>query len=499
MARDTSHGVILRSTGIVALSAVAGVAIGLVRSKVLAALLGPAGVGLAGILGSVMSTASTLAGAGLSGSAVRQLAASGGDAATLARVRRALWTATLALGVAGGLALWLLRDWIAMLALADAARGRDVGWLGLGVFLSVVAGSQTALLQGLRRVGDMARATVAGAALGALAGTAAIWTWGEQGVLAFVLLAPAMSVACATYYARRLESPPAAAGGLGELAREWRALLSLGMAFMLVTLVTGVAQVWVRAAIVRDLGLPAAGHFQAAWAISTQYVGIVLGAMVADYYPRLTREIGEPARVDQLVNEQIEMGLLLAAPALLAMLGLAPWLVRLLYSDQFGDTVEVLRWQVAGDILKVASWPIGFVLVARGERLAFLGTQSLWAALYVGLVLAGLSRWGIEVTGIAFLACFAVGFLVNCLVVGKLSGFRVTAGNLRRLGALLAAAGVIAALARVNEGAAAVAAVALAAAATVHGVRELARLLEPGSRAQRWFAGLPGFLRGGRR
>jgi len=65
------------------------------------------------------------------------------------------------------------------------------------------------------------------------------------------------------------------------------------------------------------------------------YLGFVLGAMATDYYPRLTAAISDTATATRLVNEQTEVALLLCAPVLLAMLGLAPWVIHLLYSAEF--------------------------------------------------------------------------------------------------------------------------------------------------------------------
>lgn len=45
--------------------------------------------------------------------------------------------------------LWFLWDRVAQWVFSDTANVGDVGWLGLGVFFTLVAGLQKALLQGL--------------------------------------------------------------------------------------------------------------------------------------------------------------------------------------------------------------------------------------------------------------------------------------------------------------------------------------------------------------
>ena len=102
------------------------------------------------------------------------------------------------------------------------------------------------------------------------------------------------------------------------------------------------------------------------------YLGFVLGAMGTDYYPRLSACIHDPAAACRLVNEQTEVALLLTAPALIALLAVSPWLIPLLYTAEFAPAVGILHFQLLGDLLKVMSWPLGFVILAAGAGRTFI-------------------------------------------------------------------------------------------------------------------------------
>ena len=71
------------------------------------------------------------------------------------------------------------------------------------------------------------------------------------------------------------------------------------------------------------------------------------------------------------------MGLLLAAPGVIATLTFAPLVIWLFYSSAFAPAVEILRWICLGMMLRVASWPMAFVLVAKGERKLYFWTELL--------------------------------------------------------------------------------------------------------------------------
>jgi len=119
-------------------------------------------------------------------------------------------------------------------------------------------------------------------------------------------------------------------------------MVRLGLVFMGTGLMASAVSYGTVTLITQYMGLPAVGLYSAAFALSGIFVNFVLSAMGADYYPRLTGVAHDPAAVNRLVNEQTEIGLLLAVPGLLATLALAPWIIRLFYTSEFLPAVELL-------------------------------------------------------------------------------------------------------------------------------------------------------------
>lgn len=426
----TSHRQVFRSSAIIGGSSVINMMIGIVKVKVLAVLLGPAGIGLMGLYQNIMGMASALAGCGMGSSGVRQLAAAADDAATLSVVRRALWLGNLMLGLAGAATLWLLRDSVALWVFGDRVHVIEVGWLGVGLFFTLIAGGQTALLQGLRRINDLAIVGILSAFVAACVGILAVYLLGKDGVLWFVITAPAVNFMVASYYAALLprhRTPH----DLAAMQQQWLALLKLGIPIMAAGLITLVTQLAVRSIVLRQLGLEASGYFQAAWAISFTYVGFVLNAMIMDYFPRLTVAINDRQRARTLVNEQVEMTLLIAGPLLMATITLAPWVIHLLYSQGFSPAAEILKWQVLGDIFKVASVPIVYIFLAAGHGSISVGIQLLWSATYLGLLVLGIGEFGLAMTGVGFGGAYLIYFVVVAFVANRLIQFKLTQRNWR--------------------------------------------------------------------
>jgi PST family polysaccharide transporter len=477
-----SYRTILRSSSIMGVSSALNVVSGVLRMKVAALLLGPAGVGLIGMYQNLIQTAATAASLGIGTAGTRQIAAMHGDgdmsAAELAR--RALFWGTLALTALGGAVFALLSDWTATHVLHDPSRATDMRWLALGVALTVAAGSQSGLLIGLHRIGDLARIQIGSAAIATILGIAALSVWGQGGLLIMVLSAPVATFVQGLWFTRQARSPALVAVPWPQLTTQIRTLVRLGAAFMLSGLVTTLGQLAVRNIVQRDLGADALGQFQAAWSIGMLYLGFVLGAMATDYYPRLAATVGESGAAIRLINEQTEVALLLCGPVLLALLGMAPWVIELLYSPAFAPAADILRWQLLGDVLKVMSWPLGFVLLAAGAGKTFILAESLGVGVFVGVTVLAVKLLGPSATGWAFLAMYLCYLPVVYALARARIGFRWNRAVWRQGLVLFLIAIATAALGLLDTTLSAVAGTVSACAFGLYAVRRLAQRTEAG-------------------
>jgi PST family polysaccharide transporter len=405
-----SYHRILKGTSIIGGASFINIAIGILRTKVLAVLLGPAGVGLASLFNGLLTAASTLATLGVGSVGTRQIAEaySQGIPRVILVARRALFWGTMLLACAGGLVVWSLRSVLAVHALGNASYSGAVGWLSIGVAFSVAGASQAALIQGMQRIGDIARLNVFSSILSTVLGIGFIWRWGNAGLVAYVLIIPLASFVLGHVYVSRLPKAGTEKVSLQELSREWKMLLRLGLALVGGGIVQSLAQIWIRIYIARVAGAQSLGQFQAAWSISMQYVTFVLAAMGTDYYPRLTGVIHDHKAASRLINEQTEIAMLLSAPVLVAMMAMAPWVIHLLYAPTFMPAIEILRWQVLGDVLKVLSWPLGYVLAAAGDALACFWTEAAAWLVMSGVIAGLLPVVGLPITGTAYLAMYTV-------------------------------------------------------------------------------------------
>jgi len=121
--------------------------------------------------------------------------------------------------------------------------------------------------------------------------------------------------------------------------------------------------------------------------------------------------------------------MLLAGPGVMATLTVTPLIVSLFYSSQFHEAVEVLRWICLGMMLRIVAWPIGFIIVARGARLALFATELAAGLLHVGLAWMLTVRFGVVGAGAAFFGLYVWHGLIVYVIARWMTGFRWSAAN----------------------------------------------------------------------
>lgn len=422
-------------------ASVINILIGMIRMKVAAVLLGPTGVGVIGLMTSISSTASVIAGLGFGNVGTRQIATAvaSDDETNVVATRRALFLGTSALAILGAAIFWLLRDVFAYHILKDESLASEVGWLAIVVGVTVASTSQTAVLTGMRRVGDIARVGLVSSFFAAILGIGALVFWGRSGLVFFILAAPLASFIVGHYYVAQLPRLTVTRTPMHQVLQQWGIFARLGAAFMVGGLLTVLGQLGVRTLVQANLGSEALGFFQAASVISTTYIGLVLGAMGTDYYPRLTAVIEDGIAVNKLINEQLEVALLLAGPFLVALMSLAPWIVSVLYSGDFYPATEVLRWHVLGDLFKLCGWSLGYVILAAGNGRGFMLTESIAIGIYILLNFLLLPIIGLTGSGVAFFGMYVVYFPIVYWMAWRRTGFHCNTAVWKLLAILMLA------------------------------------------------------------
>jgi PST family polysaccharide transporter len=464
----------LRATALLGGSTVLTTLIGLAGAKVWALVVGPTGVGAQALAQNLVLLASMVAGAGVATGLVRLGA--GVQGVQLAALRRAAWQVTLLGGGAVSVTVIAFAPWVSH-ALLGAAVGRGtMALLAVAVVASLAGNVLIGILNAAHQVTRLARVAVLAAAGGGVAGVAAVSALGMRGVPWAVLASAVAAVAVAAWQARVAAVVPRVVPSQSDVQAARRALLRFGGPFTASQLVGAGVQLAIPGIVVHTSGAGAVGLYRAAVSLSATYLALLTAAFAKDYYPRVARAGGDPDALRALVDEQHRLVLCLATPLCLGMLAASPVLVPLLYSHQFGGAVAVLRWLTVGELLRLSSFTLAHLVLARGRSIVYFGCEALSGVVLLGGSVVGLRVWGVQGFGVAYVLAYAT-YWISVLVVAR-RAFRVSLRG-RHVGALAGAValalvvGQITRYARADVGLGV--SLAIAGAAGVFSVRTLLR------------------------
>jgi PST family polysaccharide transporter len=280
-----------------------------------------------------------------------------------------------------------------------------------------------AILQGVRKIKDLALVNIISVFVGSIASIIIYWLYGIDGVVPSLISLALFNFLVSFYYARRLE--------LEIVKVSWRdtlllagSVIGLGLAFMWTGIMRSLTEYGTRWLIINEIDFASVGIFFAAYRLSGMFLNFVLGAMGTDFYPNLTAASGDHEAMRGLVNQQTEVGLLLALPGLLMTLALSSLVVRMFYSSEFVDAIPLLQWFVLGCLGRVISWPMGYTLLAKGRGDLLVICETAGQCFHLAMIYLFLNHFGLIGVSIAFVLNYIVWTLLLMVVSYYLIGYR---------------------------------------------------------------------------
>jgi PST family polysaccharide transporter len=434
MTDTKSYAQILKASSIMGGAAGITLLLGMVRIKFAAVLIGTTGVGLIASFSALQGFIGTLAGLGLQSSAVRDIAAAVArdDRAATGRavltLRRMCWLT----GLVGMAAMMLASPWLSQLTFGHRDYTLDIAALGVIILFGNLSGGQMALIQGMRRIGDMARANIYGAAAGTVAAIGFYAALGLRGIIPTIVAVSAIQLALSFHFARRVPVPEVSLTWRQTFA-EARGMVRLGVLIMANGLLGSAVTFITIALLTQQEGVQAVGLYSAAYALSGVFVGFILNAMGADYYPRLTSAAENKNSINDMVNEQAEIGILLAVPGLLATIIFAPFITLTFYSNEFTPAADLLQWFTLGSLGRVISWPLGYIALARNEKKIYIAVETTSQVIHVTLVCLGLHLFGLIGIAMAFATLLLFSTAITLAAAKKMTSFTWTKKNKARI------------------------------------------------------------------
>jgi polysaccharide transporter, PST family len=386
-------------------------------NKLLAVYVGPAGYAVIGQFQNAVGMIGALANAGLTTGVTKYTAEYYDDEERQRGVWRTAGSITCAGSLLASLAIALCHKLLARLFFKSETYADVFLWLAATLSLLAANGLLLAILNGKKEIRRYVTVNIAGSLLSLVLTALLARAWGLYGALVALAVNQSVVLLVTLAICRR-----ATWFRLSHLVGRIDPALARNLAkFMLIALTTAVAgptaQIVVRDHLATSFGWGSAGNWQAVTRISDIYLLLATTTLSVYYLPRLS-EIREAGELKREIVQGYKVILPVAACGAAVIYLLREWIAVTLFTREFSAMGELFGWQLTGDVVKIASWMLGYVLIGRAMTKAVIVTEILFSASFVALTMSLTPYLGLKGVTVAFLVnyvlhFFAMGYCVS--------------------------------------------------------------------------------------
>lgn len=193
-----------------------------------------------------------------------------------------------------------------------------------------------------------------------------------------------------------------------------KTLLKLG-GFSLIAITGAISvplsQMFVRDLIVSQLGIESAGYWQGMMRVSDGYLMIILTSLSLYYLPKLSSLKTEL----ELAKEIIFAFKVYIPITLIGCIGIyffRFFIIDVLYTKEFYSMEDLFFYQLLGDVMKVASCILGYLLIAKAKTKTAVLTESFFALMLYVLSFFLIKEIGLNGVTFAFFINYMIYFII---------------------------------------------------------------------------------------
>ncbi|WP_316933243.1 MATE family efflux transporter [Pedobacter lusitanus] len=176
-----------------------------------------------------------------------------------------------------------------------------------------------------------------------------------------------------------------------------------------------VSQILLRNMLIQKLGVDSAGYWQAMMRVSDGYLLLINTSISIYYLPKLSS-----LKNDIDIRTEIFYGFKIILPV--TTLGcvliyfMRFFIIKTLYTPEFLQMENLFIYQLLGDIMKVASLILGYLLIAKAMVKTAMFTETFFAVIWVVLGSLFVDFFGLKGITIAFFINYIIYFLIMVYV-----------------------------------------------------------------------------------
>lgn len=190
--------------------------------------------------------------------------------------------------------------------------------------------------------------------------------------------------------------------------------------FMAITsvLTLTISQIIIRNYIGENLSWNQAGYWQGIYYISSIYLMIITTSLSVYYLPKLSSIKDKIELKKEILNGyRIIMPIVILLASFIFFI--KEYVIIIAFDEKFMPMIELFKWQLIGDVIKIASWLLSYLMLAKALTKYFIFTEIFFSFTWIVLSIIMIKNFGLIGSTYAFTANYILYFIGIYLIIKK--------------------------------------------------------------------------------
>ncbi len=390
----------------------------LITNKVVAVFMGADGLAILGQFKDFINIILALSHLGTEKGSIKYIAGASTSDTELKNVVSTGFKVHLFSALIVGLFTFLFKDWLSSYLLGDAQYHYAFAIAAFSIVAISIYTFMMALLNGLRYIKEHVTVTIIVTLITGTVMVLLVYYLKLKGAL-MALVINQFLVLFIVFIYFKIKKSVSFALFTGSLDRaHLKKLLRYSAMFLTSALCLSLSLIFVRKYLSVKLGLDYAGYWEGMWRISAMYLMFLTSSFGLYLLPTFSLLETDKLRKEIFKVWKFVLPIVLSMAAGIFLL--KDFIIQLLFTEEFLAMGVLFLFQLSGDVIKVHSWVLGNVLVAKAKSKVFIGVQIGWTLVFCSLAYWLVDLYGLQGVSIAYCASYLLHFIFMNLYFRKL-------------------------------------------------------------------------------
>ena len=198
----------------------------------------------------------------------------------------------------------------------------------------------------------------------------------------------------------------------------FKPLLSFTVMSAVAAIVFPAVLITIRSLLVEHSGVELASYWEGYSRLSLFISGLAISSISLYYLPKLV-EASSGQEMLKVVFWGVKFLFVVAFPAMLLIFWFGNDIIPLLYASSFLETIFLLKWELLGTFLKLLSFTVSFIMIAKKLTTVFVLSELISGFLFLGLSTLFIDLYGVVGASIAFAGTYFLYLLWAVIYFGN--------------------------------------------------------------------------------